>query len=159
MRSWAFLLAIGFLACNKSAASPPGPSELVGKLDALADRVCACKDLACADKAQADLDALAAHTTHVADDEVAPAQAAQARFDGCHAARNPLVAEYQELMTAACACKDQACGAKVAKKVEAWAAALKASHAKPSRGDVQVLVARGKEAADCFTRVGVAIPK
>jgi hypothetical protein len=157
------LLVLAFVAltsaCKNSEAAAGKKSDLVTKLDALADRVCACADEACATAAAADLDALAKNTTNVAEDDFAPAQAAQAKFDECHAKHYKVVTDYLALTDEICACTDKKCGEQVAAKVTKWSKALKASGQKLRPGDIQVISHRGQEGGQCFTKLGVAIPK
>jgi hypothetical protein len=157
----AILLTAACTKAEDASSAPKGKSELVGKLDALADEACGCKDLACADAAAKKLDALAASMkpSDVGEDEVAPAQAAQQRFDTCHAGLVPQLADYTKLTDEICACGDKACGQKVSAKVSKWAAALKASGTKLRQGDVGVFSTIGKKGAACFQKLGLPIPQ
>jgi hypothetical protein len=116
-------------AVAKPGGAPGEPprarlDEAIAKLSALRDRTCACKDLACAEAVQQELEPLELAYADVKDD---PALEARARpvFEAlvaCHdrleAAQAPsrssqAIDELRTLRDRACACKDEACGVAV----------------------------------------------
>lgn len=154
------LILIAFAAaCKNGSAAPAGKSELVTKLDALADRMCKCTDGACADTVAAAVDDLASHTTNVAEEDMAPAQAAQAKIDQCQVQHSQVVQDYLALMDEICACSDKKCGEKVAAKVGAWSKGVQKSGAKLRPALVGAITERGKAAVACFQKLDVAIPR
>ena len=159
MRTFLILIAVAAAACKSGAAAPAGKSELVTKLDALADRMCKCTDGKCADEVAAAVDDLAAHTTNVAEDEMAPAQAAQAKIDQCQVQHSQVVQDYLALMDEICACTDKKCGEKAAAKVAAWSKGVQKSGAKLRPALVNAITERGKAAVACFQKLDVAIPR
>lgn len=152
-------LCLAAAACKNGKAAPTAKSDLVTQLDALADRMCACPDGACADQASAAVDAVAARTTSVADDDLAPAQAAQQKIDACYAKKSPIVNDYLALMDEICACSDRKCGEKVAAKVGAWSKHVQSSVAKLRPALVKAITDRGTTAVACFQKLGVAVPR
>jgi hypothetical protein len=154
-----FIVLAAAAGCKKTESSPRPPSALVKGLEAAADESCACKDLACSDAVNVKVDALAKGAGTIAADDLPALQAAQARIDQCRVALNPRLITYRGLLDEACACKDKGCAGAVAVKVSAWAAELKASKAQLRPGEVQIVLDGAKASAECFTRLGVAIPQ
>ncbi len=158
-----FVLAavVAAAGCSKDeakAAAAPGP--LVGKLEALAGKACACTDAACADGVGAEVVTLGQSAGAIADADLPALQAAQAKIDRCLSAHEPALVAYTKLTDEVCACKDKKCAEKVAKKVSAWAAELKQSRRKLRPGDARlVMEEQGKRGAACFEQHGVAIPQ
>jgi hypothetical protein len=153
------LILVAIAACKSGSAAPAAKSELVTKLDALADRMCKCADGACADEVAAAVDDLAAHTTDVAEEDFGPAQAAQAKIDQCQVQHSKIVGDYLALMDEICACTDKTCADKVAAKVAAWSTGVQKSGAKLRPALVNAITERGKAAVACFEKLDVAIPR
>lgn len=146
--------------CAKDEAKAAAPGPLVGKLEALAERACACTDAACADGVGAEVVTLGENAGAIAESDLPALQAAQAKIDRCLSAHEPALVAYTELTDEVCACKDRTCAEKVAKKVSAWAADLKRSKRTLRPGDARLVMAeQGKRGAACFERHGVAIPQ
>ncbi|MBX3156552.1 MAG: hypothetical protein KF773_11170 [Deltaproteobacteria bacterium] len=148
-----FVLLLG---CSDKA---PGDSKLLKDLQALEGEACACKDAACADLVGDKVTKLGEATKDFDRDELPKLQAAQQAIDKCLAAANPVVTTYAAAAKAACACKDKKCGQAAADRIAKWAADLKASGKKLRQGDASYIMAEGKPAGECLTKLGVAIPK
>ncbi len=146
--------------CKKDEAKAAAPGPLVGKLEALAERACACADAGCADAVGQDVVALGQGAGAIADADLPALQAAQARIDRCLAAQEPILVAYAALIDEACACADKACAKAAAKKVSTWAADLKASKKQLRPGDVRlVMTEQGTRGAACFQKFDVPIPQ
>jgi hypothetical protein len=156
-----FLLAFTFLAviagCKKEEAAAAGPpSELVTKLEALADQGCGCKDADCATGVKADVKALAGTTTAgaIPDADLPKLQAAQAKLDGCMAKLDPRLADYHAITEELCACKDKKCAEKANAKFQTWADAVRVSP-DPIPGGLASIKDDGAHAASCLLKFGI----
>ncbi len=149
------------VACGKGdkAENKSPPSPMVGKLAALADKGCACKDHACTKRVYAEVAAFAKSIKVVADADKAPMQKAQARLDDCTIVHNPFMKDYKKLTAGVCACKSKRCVTKAAAGFRTWSKKVKATKGAFQRGHLQAFMGYGKTAASCFNKFGVAIPK
>ncbi len=150
----AAVLATG---CPKKEAAAPG--ALVASLRALDAEACACKDQACAAAITTKLTTLGNANADFDEADLPVLQETQAHLDMCLAKLNPVVVRYLALSDEVCACKDKACATKVATKVSAWAAELKAKKTVLSHSDGNVIMKVGTGAGECFTALGVPIPQ
>ncbi len=146
------LLTLTTLACSKKEDS------VVGKLEGFATAACNCKDLACADGVADSVQKLADSAGKMEDDDIAKAQTAQSRIDGCLVKANPVCVAYFDLAEQACACKDKACGEKVNAGFVKWASDLRARTAtgkKLRHSDAQAVMEAGKKSGACIEKLGL----
>lgn len=157
--TWFVAAAAAVLACTSTESSRRPPSDLVRGLEAAAAASCACRDMACSNAVNQQVEILARGAGAVDPVDRPALQAAQARIDQCRVALNPRLVAYRGILDDACACQDPACATAVAKHVAVWGADLKASKETLRPGEIQLVLASAKAAAECFTRHGVPIPR